>query len=327
MITNRPNSLFSLLAPEVITSDEVIIASAYVSPAACEQLDLRSIGVKKCIFIVIGRAVAEGLIPTDIQYFIQLDKLLSLKGGGVRIGKAPFHSKLYITKKGSKSKLWIGSSNCTLNGLKLWHEANIEVADSKVILEAVNLCRALFKDGRSIKTVKKKQRVITSPGSALSYSAAPDFPTQDHDTFELSLLDRNGNIPEKSGLNWWNGAGRKRNPDEAYIPIRKNALKVLRSVLGQIKRGDEIDAITHDGTKIRIKFEGSAKAKGVDPKQLSSAGDKTVLGKWILRKILRLKPNQLVTKKILMEYGRTSLTFSKLIQPDGSTLLFIDFGK
>ena len=30
---------------------------------------------------------------------------------------------------------------------------------------------------------------------------------------------RDNNVPTKSGLNQWNAAGRKRHPNEVYIPI------------------------------------------------------------------------------------------------------------
>lgn len=326
MITNRPITLLSTLSQVFPTSDEIFIACAYVSPVACEKLSLSKIGDQKTVSIIIGRAIDDGLTPAAIYYFTQLSKLLSKNGGGVRLGEAPFHSKLYVCKTGENRRFWVGSSNCTENGLNSWHEANIEVMDNPTIIEATSLCEDLFSNGRQVKSAKViKLRKIVKSGDALSFSTSPDFPSEVPDTFELSLLDRNNLVSEKSGLNWWNSGGRPRSPNEAYIPIKKSALAVIRSVLGEVNRGDVIDAITHDGTMFKMKFEGSAAAESSDPKQLSTAGDKTILGKWILRKVLKLDQGVLVTREILDKYGRTSLTFSKLLKSDGKPILFIDF--
>lgn len=328
MITNRPNTLLSTLAPVFSNSDEILIASAYVSPAACNKLSLNTIGKSKPVSIIIGRAIEDGLTPATIYYFNLLDKLLSTAGGGVRLGSEPFHSKIYLSTTGKKKRFWIGSSNCTENGLYSWHEANIEIMDKSKIILADQIVKDLFINGRPVETAKiVKPNIRTNLGTAKSFSTSPDFPATEPDTFELSLLEASGKVPEKSGLNWWNAAGRPRDFDEAYIPIRKPALHEMRKVLGYVKCSDEIDAITHDGFTFKVRFSGPKIKGGIDPGNLESSGKKSILGNWILRKILKLSPGALVTRDILEKYGRTSLTFSKLVKPDGTPLLFIDFGK
>jgi HKD family nuclease len=326
MITNRPKTLLTTLSKVFLSSDEIFIASAYVSPSACEKLSLCSIGAQKPVSVVIGRAIEEGLTSAAIYYFSQLDKILSINGGGIRISNVPFHSKLYLSKTGKNKRFWLGSSNCTENGLFSWHEANIEVIDKSAITQATRIFNELFINSKPVNSVKVvKHRWKIKSGAALSFSTSPDFPAEEPDTFELSLLDNTGKVPEKSGLNWWNASGRPRKPDEVYIPIRKSALIAMRNVLGFVKRGDEIDAITHDGFTFKVKFAGSEAKDGIDPKNLESSGELTIFGKWILRKALKICPYTLVTKEILERYGRTSLTFYKLTQPDGKPMLYIDF--
>ena len=66
--------------------------------------------------------------------------------------------------------------------------------------------------------------------------------------------------------------------------------------------------------------------RGDQAKQISTAGNKSIFGEWILRRCLHLPPNELVTVAHLLSYGRTDIRFTKLAtQPNGKALVYVDF--
>lgn len=114
---------------------------------------------------------------------------------------------------------------------------------------------------------------------------------------------RTNNVPEKSGLNQWNAAGRKRDEDEVYIsvPIRIHYLypnffpKRDTPFVLYLPNGEEM----------------SAKICQDNGKALMSNPNKA-LGEWILRKILKKKPLELVTMDDLNRYGFDSVCVENL---------------
>ena len=109
-------------------------------------------------------------------------------------------------------------------------------------------------------------------------------------------------VGERSGLNQWNARGRARHQDEVYIPfpskIRKEHPSFFPSRL--IKWNLRLP----DNKII------SMKVCQQDDKALMSDPNKD-LGKWILRKVLKLKPHTIVTYEMLLEIGIDSIVFYK----------------
>ena len=110
-------------------------------------------------------------------------------------------------------------------------------------------------------------------------------------------------IPEKSGLNLWNAAGRIRNLDEIYIPYPSDDRK--RSEGFFPNRNKPFDLYLPDGKKI------SAKVCQQDGKAIMSNPNKD-LGKWLLRDVFELQPGKLITYDMLVMYGIDSVIFTKL---------------
>lgn len=118
---------------------------------------------------------------------------------------------------------------------------------------------------------------------------------------------RNNNVPEKSGLNQWNAAGRKRHPDEVYIPIPKNIHHHYPTFFPD-----------HDTPFVLYLPDGkvlSAKICQSDGKALMSNPNKD-LGQWILRKVLKKKEGELVTMDDLNRSGFDSVCIEKLHSVD-----------
>lgn len=121
----------------------------------------------------------------------------------------------------------------------------------------------------------------------------------------LPLFSKRGDanyVPEKSGLNQWNAAGRARDENEIYIPVPAS---VHREHPHFFPDRDTVFTLhLPDGSSMDAKLcqQGS--------KALMSNPNKT-LGEWLLRKVLHKKPDSLVTYTDLEIAGFDSLVVTK----------------
>jgi len=109
-------------------------------------------------------------------------------------------------------------------------------------------------------------------------------------------------VYEKSGLNQWNAGGRKRHPDEIYIPYQKEDR--ARSIGFFPPREQPFNLRLPDGKMI------SAKVCQADGKAIMSNPNK-VLGEWLLRKVFEVAPGTLITYEMLEKFGIDSVIFTK----------------
>ena len=121
-------------------------------------------------------------------------------------------------------------------------------------------------------------------------------------------------VAEKSGLNQWNASGRKRNPNELYIPY--NAEDRERSKDFFPGRDKPFTLRLPDGKEIKAKVcQDGGKAIMSDPNK--------DLGKWLLRDVLELPENKLITYEMLVIFGIDCVVFTKNDELDYS----IDFAE
>lgn len=121
-------------------------------------------------------------------------------------------------------------------------------------------------------------------------------------------------VPERSGLNQWNALGRKRDPNEIYIPISAEDREKNKDFFPD--RDTPFTLTLPDGTKI------SAKVCQENSKALMSNPNKA-LGKWLLRDVFQIRENQLLTYSFLESINIDSVRIEKL-----SDLVYkIDFAK
>jgi hypothetical protein len=110
-------------------------------------------------------------------------------------------------------------------------------------------------------------------------------------------------VADKSGLNQWNANGRPRHPDEIYIPI---PALVRNHFPNFFPPRDAIFTLT-----LPNKQTLSASVCQEDSKALMS-NPNGALGKWLLRDVLKLKTNELLTYQKLSEIGIDSIALEKL---------------
>lgn len=127
---------------------------------------------------------------------------------------------------------------------------------------------------------------------------------QQNDYIILPLFSMRGgkNVPQKSGLNQWNASGRKRDDGEVYIPVPSDIHKFKPNFF---PKGGEIFSLktpTDEILKVKLCQEGS-KALMSNPNN--------AISDWLLRKILKLKPRELLTIEYLEDLGIDSIRIEK----------------
>ncbi len=110
-------------------------------------------------------------------------------------------------------------------------------------------------------------------------------------------------VAEKSGLNQWNAGGRRRNPNEVYIPYPVEDRE--RSIGFFPPRDTVFDLTLPDGSTI------PAKVCQQDNKAIMSNPNK-VLGEWLLRNVFELQEGTLLTYQMLEVFGIDSVVFTKV---------------
>ena len=115
---------------------------------------------------------------------------------------------------------------------------------------------------------------------------------------------RDGIVQERAGLNQWNANGRVRDEDEVYIPIPSKIHRLYPNFFPQDKNTLFVLRLP-DGQELDAKMCQSG-LKGL------MSNPNKALGNWILRKVLRKKPGELVTMYDLNYFGIDSIYVEKL---------------
>lgn len=110
-------------------------------------------------------------------------------------------------------------------------------------------------------------------------------------------------VPEKSGLNQWNASGRKRNEDEVYIPVPRYIHNNYPGFFPDNNR-TKFELDLPNGEKLSAKMCQSG-LKGL------MSNPNSALGNWILRKVLKKRPHELVTLNDLLRFGIDSVRIDK----------------
>ena len=149
-------------------------------------------------------------------------------------------------------------------------------------------------------------------------------PIEIGDICSMTLLDRNGEVPSTSGLNWGQNPRNHTRPNDAYIPVRTRHIRNFPELFppkqlnplnvnagGRIQRhNDAVEIIWDDGVNMEVLLEGSQPIDGITyPKQISSFPVKSELGEYF-RHRLSVPLDQPVRRHHLENYGRTDVAVS-----------------
>lgn len=154
----------------------------------------------------------------------------------------------------------------------------------------------------------------TSTYTEIEEACQPE-PVKEQLCLRLYSVNKNGKfVAPKSGLNQWNASGRKRHPNEIYIPFPAGDRN--RNADFFPPRDTPFNLRLPDGTII------SAKVCQDQGKAIMSNPNKD-LGEWLLRKVFEIPENTIVTYEMLEKFNVDSVVFTKNSEFDYS----VDFSE
>jgi hypothetical protein len=118
---------------------------------------------------------------------------------------------------------------------------------------------------------------------------------------QISLLDKNGNLPPRSGLNWGQRPEVHREPNQAYIKLPST----IYNTDFFPNRTIQFTVLTDDG---RVLICSRAQDNG---KAIHTPQNNSLMGEYF-RNRLGLPNGAFVTLNDLLRYGRTNVTFYKI---------------
>lgn len=148
-------------------------------------------------------------------------------------------------------------------------------------------------------------KVATNPFDVLKKGIGSIVTITENETAIIPLYSVKDGIKivfPKSGLNQWNAGGRLRSIDEVYIPFNKEIRNKYIDFFPD--RNTPFDVTLPNGKTMSMKLcQDESKALMSNPN--------SELGKWLLREVLRLQENELLTYEKLEEIGIESVVFEK----------------
>ncbi len=317
-----------LLKPAHAGADELSIVSGYATSAmAFRHLEaLTNFNPDIKINLIVGMSPVDGLSSVNHRGFQEL--MQSLFPGNFSCGyltsMPPVHSKVYIWLTNHRPTLcFTGSANYTQTAFSQNQREAMTETDpghgfayySHLIgqsifcnnLDAENIVQIYNENAQS--RIRRERNSIAQQGEDeidnLSTAGLLGLPS-----VNVSLLDRSGNLPPRSGLNWGQRPEAHREPNQAYIrlPVSISGTNFFP------ERPTQFTIITDDE---RVLVCSRAQDFG---KAIHTPQNNSLIGEYF-RNRLGLANGALVTLADLERYGRTSVTFYKI---DDETY-FMDF--
>lgn len=313
----------------LVSPDNIVIVSGYVGYQPVKEL------CEKCkdinITVIYGMYGCERIKQPLHDALVEIQE--THPNVTILYSTIPVHAKIYTWNcDNSIKQALIGSANFSVNGLMNDYKEILANVEEDSLFSLKEYCEYI------------KASSINCNSSAVevnSMSIAPRIckqkqPMLAKNICRISLTDNKGLVSKKSGLNWGLSKGHVSKGD-AYIRISTNHIRLFPSLFPPKKyigvenieskgkknrENDEIELIWDDGEKMMGLLEGQTSPINglIYPKQLSSSPSKSILGKYIRRR-LGVDINHTITKSDLKRYGRTSIDISLI----GEGIYYLDF--
>lgn len=240
---------------------------------------------------------------SDHLGFLSLYKKFKGRFRGFYITNSPqVHSKVYAWHKDGFPVIgFSGSANYTQPGFTGSQQVNQIVLDDPLAI--TNFYDELLLRAIEMRDFKydPSSLAITRPtiiGSLFPGQIQWDVPDK---RVTISFLDRRGIVSERSALNWGQRPELGREPNQAYLSLRKEARK--EGFLPPV--GETFTLITDDGVAIDCVVAQDGR------KAIHSTFDNSEIGKYIRTRI-GVPLGKLITASHLEKYGRTDYSIEKL---------------
>lgn len=295
-----------LFSPIDDGADELLILSGYAAPhmaswyiKSLQERKMRPISIK----LLIGMTSYDGISLQAHEGFKTLHSTsypnFSKFSCSYVHEAPPIHSNLYIwLHKGTPFRAFTGSVEfMPISFLSGRHELAVECDPNEAYSYFVKAeARSIYCSHNEIENfvILRNSHYIDEGGKLQSILSGEGI-TQ----ISLSLLSKNGEIGEKSGLNW--GNRNKRNRNEAYIPLPS---KMAKSGFFPLN-GRHFTTKTDDGNTLILRVEQQNNKAITTPLHNSDLGE-------YFRRRLNLANGDFISKEHLLSYGRTDVTFYKI---------------
>lgn len=312
------------------SSNNIVIVSGYVGYQTIKMLCEQCCDVR--ITVVYGMYGSERISQPLHLALMEVQRQYS--NITILYSTIPVHSKIYTWNCDAKiEKALVGSANFSISGMMNDYKEVLSDVEQDTYSTLKEYCDYVLSKAISCNDAEVKfQKVFKASGHSKLVQ-----PLLAKNVCRATLLDRNGMVSKKSGLNWGLSNGHVSEGD-AYIRITSNYIKLFPSLFPPKKyvgmdnplsngkknrENDEVELIWDDGEKMIGLLEGQ-QTKTINglvyPKQLSTSPSKSILGKY-LRKRLGVDLNHTITKSDLLRYGRTSIDISLV----GEGIYYLDF--
>jgi len=317
-----------LIQPAHHGANKLYIVSGYATSAmAFHHLQyLRNHDYQISVELIVGMSVADGLSESNHKGF---QKLVQNDFSGTfscsyLTEMPPVHSKVYSWYKDEQPICgFIGSANYSQKAFGKNQREVMTVADAE---QGLNYFQELVPQSiycdhietesivqiyneKSYERVKRERTAAQQPRPEIEI--APSSPISlGLSSVQFSLLDRYGNLPQRSGLNWGQRPEYHREPNQGYIKLPAS---IYNSDFFP-QRGVHFTVLTDDD-KVLICTRAQDSAKAIETPHNNS-----LIGEYF-RNRLSLPNGALVTTDDLVRYGRDTVDFYKI---DDETY-FMDF--
>ncbi len=304
-----------LLEPLQNKANKLLIVSGYATAAmAFHHMNaLKESRLKLQIELLVGMTAKDGISESNhkgLQYLMEH----TFKGNFACSYVAtypPIHSKVYAWLRDDEPLYGsVGSANYTQTAfIGTQRECVTEAPATECFeyfkslipdsiycthMDVANLLQ-IYKEEASAR-LKKQKKV-----SAEENVPEKDLVLTGLNHVKVSLLDRSGNLPSRSGLNWEQRPEQHREPNQAYIKLTSDIYRTdffpERTVHFTIQTDDD---------KILIATRAQDNGKAIHTPHNNS-----LIGEYF-RNRLGVGSGALVTKQDLVRYGRTDINFYKI---------------
>lgn len=304
----------ALIEPIRQGANELCVVSGYATATmAIRHIETIRTELKTnfAIRVIVGMCPQDGIQKSQHLGFMKLasgEFDVNFKCGYIN-DYPPVHSKVYAwLKDGEPFQGFIGSANYTQNAFSrsmrevLTEKDPVSCFDYYRSLEGATI-NCLSDDENIASLIERFERRRVSTGTVVVTERETAIVTDDSlDKVTLTLLDRRtGEVPARSGLNWGQRPEQGREPNQAYLNIPAD---VGRSGFFP-ERYIQFMVLTDDNKElICVRAQDNGKA-------IQTTLNNSLMGEYF-RYRLGLPSGAFITKKALLEYGRTDVDFLKI---------------
>ncbi len=311
-----------LIKPAKEGCNNLYIVSGYGTAAmAFHHLGtLKEAGLKVNIELILGMCPKDGLSESNHRGFLHLmeNEFKDAFKCSYVVNPPPVHSKVYAWFKDDKPMFgFIGSANYTQTGFSSRQKEAMAKCSAEdcfryyeSLYEQTIYCNHI--DAGDIVRIYNdltyerllRQKIIKED------EVPEDFVLHGLPHVKVSLLDNEGNLPNRSGLNWGQRPELHREPNQGYIRLPADVYK--SSFFPDV--GEHFTVHTDDD---KVLICSRAQQNG---KAIHTPHNNSLIGMYF-RNRLSLQSGKLVTEEHLLKYGRTDIDFYRI---DDETY-FMDF--